>query len=857
MKKLFKTKILLFVLALFLFTACTAKTTITTIPTTTQTTTTTTQSTGMQAILERLEFAGAEIEYDGEYHSLEITNLPEGVTVTYKNNKKKSPGNHKVTAVLKYEDITVEKYAYLLINKGSSTITAETEQFSYINGGNIKIDYSINHKDHNVIVNITKNGVPVTEKDLYNGGVFNVEIYGEEGKLYKETEHINITFTVSHSKYGLSFTSKEETYDGSEKSIEFKGDVPQGYTVEYTNNIGTETGTYRATAVLKNASGEVVETHYAVLIIENPKNQEFEAYLDEFFVTYLEGDQLTINIFFENPADFGFEHYDATWYTYETMTSEDYVEAVQEFQAYLEELKTFENARLSDLQQVAYNKIYYFLNYYIEYYSIEDVFHKQILYVDQFGGYVADFGTYMEAYELRTETEVQDIVSYITSTSTAFPSYLLFVQEKAEKGYALSDTTINKMIEYLNDISLKAPNYYLVEILEYKINAVDFLSETKKANYINQVKDAVTNHFFPGVNALKAGLEECLGTLKKEDEGYWATYEDGSDLFALELENLLGIDGLTMKDYTKKIEDAFKSYSSKASSAITDIVNKFGIGTYDELYALIEQYPIYEGTPEEMMEYLKEFAKTIVPELETEPVIKIKNMDAATQKVSNAVAYYMKSPLDNTGSEDITLNPSKLGDANDVLGTLAHEGYPGHLYAYVYSKQLDTHNLVKVMTSTAHAEGWATYVQLALFDYAKASANNDNFSALIDYQYANELAGFLLECRIDLGIHYEGWTVEQVAAFLDKYNYNSDAAQEIYDLLVEIPTQYAAYGYGKIMFYEMHQEAKKVLGNFYDEVEFNEMLHSKGWSRLDELKNTYNEYMANKCHELGLKYTAK
>ena len=85
-------------------------------------------------------------------------------------------------------------------------------------------------------------------------------------------------------------------------------------------------------------------------------------------------------------------------------------------------------------------------------------------------------------------------------------------------------------------------------------------------------------------------------------------------------------------------------------------------------------------------------------------------------KVSNAVAYYMKSALDNTGSEYITLNPVKLGSStsNDVLGTLAHEGYPGHLYAYVYSKELGLSNIATVMTSTAHGEGWALG-RLAIF----------------------------------------------------------------------------------------------------------------------------------------------
>ena len=259
-----------------------------------------------------------------------------------------------------------------------------------------------------------------------------------------------------------------------------------------------------------------------------------------------------------------------------------------------------------------------------------------------------------------------------------------------------------------------------------------------------------------------------------------------------------------------------------------------------------------------MVEFLKGFAPTIVPELKTDPNIVIKEMDEASAKVSNAVAYYMKSALDNTSSEFITLNPVQLNSStsNDVLGTLAHEGYPGHLYAYVYSKELGLSNIATIMTSTAHGEGWATYVELKLYEYAKEQSTDNRFNAIMDYLYANQLSGFLLETRLDVGIHYEGWTVEDVAKYLDELGYNSAAAQELFDLLIETPTSYAAYGYGKLTFYNLHERAKNILGAFYDEVEFNAMLLSKGWTSLDILKETYEEYMKDKCYECGLEYPA-
>ena len=69
-----------------------------------------------------------------------------------------------------------------------------------------------------------------------------------------------------------------------------------------------------------------------------------------------------------------------------------------------------------------------------------------------------------------------------------------------------------------------------------------------------------------------------------------------------------------------------------------------------------------------------------------------------------------------------------------------------------------------------------------------------------------------------------------------------------------MPNTYAAYGYGKYFFMKLHDEARFVLGKFYNEVEFNKMLLSKGWTNLGELEDTYKEYMEKTCHKFGITY---
>ncbi|MDE6242023.1 MAG: DUF885 domain-containing protein [Anaeroplasmataceae bacterium] len=660
------------------------------------------------------------------------------------------------------------------------------------------------------------------------------------------------TFLSSCGNSKLEFKDATVVADGSTKSIEVSGNIPSGCTVEYVNNTGTTAGDYYATAYIKDANGNVVNTLYATLTIDNPDSAAFEAYLDQFFIEYLEGDQLSINIFCEKPENFGLDHYETAWYTYSGFTDEDIVETQTLYNELASELETFDYDSLSERQKIAYEQIDDFISYNQEHYSIDDILYMQLLYVDQFGGYVADFGTYLEAYTIRTSQDVEDIINYVSSTKEAFSSYVNFVKDKAEKGYPLTDYTITEMTNYLDDVLAEGMDYYLLEVLKTNINSSSVIDKAAKQDSISRLTSAFEESFIPGVEALRDGIQNYKGLATKE--GYWNIYENGKKVYELELKDLLGLPDLNMSQYIAELDAAIADTNKREQTALEQIIRAGKIISNEQLEEYLASHLIYDATPEKMMDYLKKFAKTIVPDLKTTPKITIKEMDEASAKVSNAVAYYMKSALDNKSQEFITLNPVKLGDKNDVLGTLAHEGYPGHLYAYTYSKQLDLHNISKIMTSTAHGEGWATYVELALYEYALERASSSADKAVIRYLYANQLAGFLLETRLDVAIHYQNWNVGRIATYLGNLGYNSDAAEDIYRLLIETPASYAAYGYGKLFFVRLHNEAKSYLGENYDEKEFNAMLLSKGWTSLGKLNETYQAYMKKKCHKLGIEF---
>ena len=791
------------------------------------------------------------VNYDGEVHSITVQNLPEGATVTYSNNDKVNPGAYTVEARVTLADGSVfTKSATLYIKKNASVLTAEPVQTAKTYGGAVPA-YSLNNDSQEVVVT-----------PIYRAGKYQVELYAAANNFYKESNHVIVDFTViDGNPLDVTFKSQKFTYDGEVKALEATG-IPEGYTVEYENNTRTEKGKSNAVCKVYDSSHNLALTLNALLEVDVSPNASFETFLDEFFVEYLGTDYVAWNIFTINPENFNLVRDvtdEAVWYTYKTTTEQDLLDAYNEMTDYRTQLCAFSTDTLSDEQLISYNRLLDFFDSFVEYHDPANNYSPLMLvnYIDQFGGYPADFGTYAEAYEFRTEQDIKDLLSYIKSLPDAFASYVTYGNDRITAGYPLSDYTISEMTSYLTDVINAGSDYYLNEVIKNKINACDYLTNEQKESYCNTVDSYMADYFMPAHQNLKTSIQNLKGNC--EVEGYLASYGDaGKKLFEYELRDLLGLKDFDLTEYGSYLAEKIDEYSSKMNSIISSAQSNSSV--WKKFMSYYNGYTSVVGItdPVDMIDYLKEFATTIVPTLDTDPEISIKYMDQAAAKKSNAVAYYMKSALDSDNSEHITLNGEKLrDDYNETLSTMAHEGYPGHLYAYLFDKQLNISNAAKIMTSTAHGEGWATYVQLKLYEYIKntttvtSTIDKDAIKYFCDYNYYNNLTAYLAYTYVDYGIHILDWTIDDINEFFGGIGFNSSAGDSIYHTLIETPTTYAAYGYGMSYYVDLHENAKEKLGDLYDEVEFNSAILSHGWCSLGELKEVTDEYVDNTLFVLG------
>ena len=227
------------------------------------------------------------------------------------------------------------------------------------------------------------------------------------------------------------------------------------------------------------------------------------------------------------------------------------------------------------------------------------------------------------------------------------------------------------------------------------------------------------------------------------------------------------------------------------------------------------------NTPEEMLEHLKTCMEADFP-MPSDNHYEVKTVEPAMQKYLSP-AFYLTAPMDDPDENNIYINPAYNHTDIELFTTLAHEGCPGHLYETVSSYDQDFTPLRHILNFGGYTEGWATYVEMLSYDYA------DLDPLLARALQLNASATLSLYASIDIGVHQEGWDRDIVLEFLSDHGISSvEAADHIYELVVEAPANYLKYYVGYLEFLELKKDALNHYGSDYNDKAFHQALLAIG-----------------------------
>lgn len=533
---------------------------------------------------------------------------------------------------------------------------------------------------------------------------------------------------------------------------------------------------------------------------QEDQNAEFEAYTEELFCSEVSSNTINLHYTLKNPEDYGITEDAAGLGSFETDT--DMVKAtVENMRRSLEDF-SYDNL---DLQ----NKITYdILEYQIKAAEQSADF---ILYEEPLGlvsGVQTQFPVVLSEYQFYDSQDVETYLELLEMTGAYFDSLIKFEREKSSAGLFMADYALDTVIEQCQAFLDMGDGNYLYSTFVDRIKDVNELTEEEKSDYIQDNALAVSDCIFPAYEKLISDLEQLRGSGKNE-KGL-SYLPEGIDYYELVVRQSTG-----SERSVEEMEDLTRRQITDDLEAMEKVL---GITTEEAQEAAAA---IAQTSAELILTRLQEGISGTFPEA-PDTVLEVKYVPEEMEDHLSP-AFYMIPAIDNTEQNVIYINQAHMSDDLTLFTTLAHEGYPGHLYQTVYYESTDPDPIRSIMDFGGYVEGWATYAEMGSYYLTPLSKEQ----ATLLQKNSSIILG--LYALADMGIHYDGWTRMDTVAFFSNYGItDAETVERIYELIIGSPGNYLKYYIGYVEFLELKKEWAEEKGEAFSQKEFHEAVLEVG-----------------------------
>ena len=533
---------------------------------------------------------------------------------------------------------------------------------------------------------------------------------------------------------------------------------------------------------------------------QKDQNAEFEAYTEELFCSEVSSNTINLHYTLKNPEDYGITEDAAVLGSFEA--DADMVKASVENMR--RSLENFSYDEL-DLQ----NKITFdILDYQIK---AADQSADFILYEEPLGlvsGAQTQFPVVLSEYQFYDRQDVETYLALLEMTGEYFDSLIKFEREKASAGLFMADYALDTVIEQCQAFLDMGDGNYLYSTFVDRIKDVNELTEEEKSDYIQDNALAVSDCIFPAYEKLISDLEQLRGSGKNE-KGL-SYLPEGIDYYELVVRQSTG-----SERSVEEMEDLTRRQITDDLEAMEKVL---GITTEEAQEAAAA---IAQTSAELILTRLQEGISGTFPEA-PDTVLEVKYVPEEMEDHLSP-AFYMIPAIDNTEQNVIYINQAHMSDDLTLFTTLAHEGYPGHLYQTVYYESTDPDPIRSIMDFGGYVEGWATYAEMGSYYLTPLSKEQ----ATLLQKNSSIILG--LYALADMGIHYDGWSRMDTVAFFSNYGItDAETVERIYELIIGSPGNYLKYYIGYVEFLELKKAWAEEKGEAFSQKEFHEAVLEVG-----------------------------
>ena len=520
-------------------------------------------------------------------------------------------------------------------------------------------------------------------------------------------------------------------------------------------------------------------------------DRQFRTFTRRLFQTEVSANTISLHYTLRSPSDYGIADIPATYGS----LSSDPVAAKASVRNVLSSLQEFDPGTLSSENALTFK----ILDTYLENASTGTDY---LLYHEPLGpvsGIHTQLPVLLSEYSFYDTQDVETYLALLKETPAYFDSVIQFEQKKAASGLFMPDYQVDSVLDTCQSFIDMGKENYLVSTFDERIASLDLLPENRKDSFRAENMELVTEEIYPAYQNLITAIKSLKG--KGTNEQGLSHFPYGKKYYEYLVRQTTGcnesISRLRLMTRAQILEDlnAMQKVLFPADAALTQA-------------SVLEQTP-----PDSMLDDLRSKITDTFPEI-PDVDFQVKYVPESMQNYLSP-AFYMIPAIDNLTENVIYINNGQTASGLNLYTTLAHEGYPGHLYQTVYFSASEPDPIRSILDFGGYVEGWATYAEMMSYYLAPLSKTE----ASLLQKNSSVILG--LYALADMGIHYDGWSVTDTVRFFSDYGINdANAVQSVYELIIGSPANYLKYYIGYLKFYELKKEMADALGNQFSQKEF-------------------------------------
>lgn len=561
--------------------------------------------------------------------------------------------------------------------------------------------------------------------------------------------------------------------------------------------------------------------------VTESKDTTFASFLDTVFRDYASFDSLSLHYTLLHPEAYQIE---TTPVTLGHFSKEELLLSGETAKNHLAMLHTFSREALEPSEQFLYDLLEYALEGSI-------LPEGTVLYDSPLSpttGLQTQLPVLLAEYRFETLSDVENYFLLLADLPRYFEDIAAFERERAAAGVQFCAEVLSRILLQCEAFIENPGKNFLIEGFYDRLSSISALDATTKAELCITNQNLVFTKVIPAYETLMEALTSLTDTsvpargLCALPDGcsyyeYLVRSTTGSDRSIAELEtmletallqNMLTMITLYESDTLQKELSAFQTNGLSVRSGISTP----NVVLSQENEALL---------PASFLELLREEMQSDFPE----PSAVSYRVQTVPPSLEDFIspALYLVPPLDAYESNVIYINQKKCSTAS-LFSTLAHEGYPGHLYQNTYFAATSPHPIRMLLNFTGYDEGWGTYAELFSYQYADCS------ETLRQFLVAEQVAALCVYSLSDIRIHYHGNSLEDIAAFLQNYGLSADAAKELYYIQLAEPAAYLPYSIGYLELCSLKEEYFSMAGDTASLLSFHTFLLETGPAPFSLLK---------------------